>query len=223
MRKNDKMITFICSITAIAVTIIFYLLVFDNIFTVPMRWVSLMFLLLAEIIGTVKALKIKKGIFGAANMTVSFIHLGAVLILSIVFVNLFPLFIKKYILLNLLMICILLIVDAILLFSAGHISSSNKKIAESQAVIDSCYIKAQSLSIEYQNSDYGKALSEIAEMLKYSDNSTLTNDEITILDKLDEVQELLANNEPAIERINEIKKLIKLRAIKLTSQKRGDF
>ena len=64
--KNSKLTTLICGLIAIAATVIFYLLTFDNIFTIPMRWVSLMFLLITECIGTLKALFVQKNIITMA-------------------------------------------------------------------------------------------------------------------------------------------------------------
>ncbi len=110
MLNKSKHIALVCGATSIAVTIIFYLLTFDSIFTVPMRWVSLMFLILAEAIATIKTFTVKRTIFGISNIVTSIVHVIVVLMLSIVFVNLFPLMIKKYILLNILALCILLVV-----------------------------------------------------------------------------------------------------------------
>ena len=62
MSKNSKGIALICGGTSVAATIIFYLMAFDNIFTIPMRWISLMFLIFTGGIGTIKALNIKKSI-----------------------------------------------------------------------------------------------------------------------------------------------------------------
>ena len=64
MLSKSKHIVLTCGAVSIAVTVIFYLLIFDNIFTVPMRWVSLLFLILAEAIGTIKAFTVKRSIFG---------------------------------------------------------------------------------------------------------------------------------------------------------------
>ena len=60
--KNAKLNTLICGLISISATVIFYLLTFDNIFTIPMRWVSLMLLLVAEVIGTLKAIFVNKNI-----------------------------------------------------------------------------------------------------------------------------------------------------------------
>ncbi len=224
MLKNSKAIALICGATSIAATIIFYLMTFDNIFTIPMRWISLMFLIFTEGIGTVKALSVKKSIFGVANIITSLFHLGLVLVMSIVFVNIFPLLIKTYILLNVLALCVLLVIDVVIIYFSEYVGAKNKSLAESQAVVDSLYTKATSLMIKYQESIYKSDLEEISEMLMYSDNSALSTDEVVILDKLEELQKLLAeNNEETPQKICEIKNTIKLRSLKIKSNKRGRY
>lgn len=224
MLKNSKVIALICGATSIAATVIFYLLTFDNIFTIPMRWISLMFLIFTEGIGTVKALSVKKSIFGVANIITSLIHLGIVLIMSIIFVNIFPLLIKTYILLNILALCVLLVVDIVIIYFSGYIGAKNNKLAESQAVIDSLYTKVKGLVIEYQDSTYKKDLEKISEMLMYSDNSALSTDEVAISDKLEELQKLLADNDERIpQKISDTKNAIKLRSLKIKSNKRGSY
>ena len=144
MFKNSKAIVLISGAASIVATILFYLLTFDNIFTVPMRWASLMFLIIAECIGTIKAHSIKKSIFGVANITISLFHLLAVLLLSIIFVNAFPFSIKAYILWNLLLLGIMLAVDVIIIYFGGYVESKNDKSAESQSVSDGSDTKAKS-------------------------------------------------------------------------------
>lgn len=144
MLKSSKAIVLISGGTSIVATILFYLLTFDNIFTIPMRWVSLMFLIIAECIGTVKVLSIKKSIFGIANITISLFHLLAVLLLSIIFVNAFPFSIKAYILWNLLLLGIMLAIDAIIIYFGGYVEAKNNKSAESQSVLDGSDTKAKS-------------------------------------------------------------------------------
>lgn len=224
MTKNSKAIALICGSTAVIATIIFYLMTFDNIFTIPMRWMSLIMLLVAEVVGTAKALTVKKSIFGISTITTSLIHLVIVLVMSIVFVNLMPFNIKTYILLNILFLGVLLVVDILILFFEGYISGKDKKQYESKAVVGSCYTKAQSISIEYESTEYKNDLCEIAEMLKYSDDSELSGDEVTISDKLDELNSMLDEKaEDIIDKIDEIKNLIKLRSMKIAGAKRGKF
>lgn len=224
MLNKSKHIVLICGAVSIAVTVIFYLLTFNNIFTIPMRWVSLLFLIFAEALGTVKALTAKRTIFGVSGVATNLVHICAVLVLSIIFVNIFPLLIGKYILLNVLLLCILLVVDVVIAYFSNRVATQDAKLNESQSVMGCCVEKAASLCVEFGNTEYKKDLKDIVELLKYSDNSCLTQDEITIMNKLDEVQLLLQNNADGIpEKIIEIKNAIKLRSIKVKGAKRGGY
>jgi hypothetical protein len=116
------------------------------------------------------------------------------------------------------------VVDTLILFFEGYISGKDKKQYESKAVVASCYEKIRSIGIQHNNTEYKEDLSEIAEMLKYSDNSELSGDEITILNKLDELNSMLDEKAEDITNIiDEIKNLIKLRSIKIAGTKRGKF
>lgn len=138
--------------------------------------------------------------------------------------NISVLEINAYILLNALVLCVLLVVDVIIIYFGGYVGTRNKSLAESQAVIDALYTKAKGLMIEWQESVYKKDLDEISEMLMYSDNSALSTDEVVISDKLEELQKLLAeNNEEISQKICEIKNAIKLRSLKIKSNKRGSY
>lgn len=224
MLKKSKAVTLICGAISITATIIFYLLTFDNIFTVPMRWISLIFLILTEVIGTVKAMCIKKSIFGVASISVSLFHLGVVLIISIIFVNTYPMLIKKYVLLNLLALIVMLAADVLIIYFGESIRNKNNALSENQAVIDSLYTSAKALEIEYRESTYSKNLNELSELLKYSDNSTLSNDEVAISEMLDELRKLLSDNAEGIpQKISDIKNAIKLRSLKIKSTKRGNY
>ena len=224
MLKNSKAITLICGATSIVATIIFYLLTFDNIFTISMRWISLMFLIFVEGIGTIKALCIKKSIFGVANIIASIFHLGIVLVMSIIFVNIFPLLIKTYILLNLLALGVMLAVDVIIIYFGEYIGSKNKLLSNYQAVVDSLYTTAKGLAFEYRENTYSKDLDELSELLKYSDNSALSNDEVIILEMFEELRKLLSDNDESIpQKILDIKNAIKLRSLKIKSTKRGNY
>ena len=222
--KNVKLTTLICGLISIATTVIFYLLTFDNIFTIPTRWISLLFLLIAEIVGTLKALFVENNIIAQASIFTSIAHLVAVLTISIVFVNLFPLALKTFILLNILLMCVLAAIDLLISHFGKSVSESDKKSIQSQGVLNACYEKAQSLVTVYGYSDYKKDLNEIAELIKYSDNSELTGDECSIMDKLGNLESQLKESTPSIPTlISEIKNLINLRTIKIKSIKKGGY
>ena len=224
MPKKSKAVILIYGATSIIVTIIFYLLTFDNIFALPMRWTSLIFLILAEIIGIIKALNIKKSIFGLASIIVSLFHFGIVLAISIIFVNAFPLLIRKYVLLNLLLLSIMLAIDVIVIYFGKYIRSKNKVLSENQAIAGSLYTTAMGLAIEYKENAYTKNLNEICELLKYSDNSALSGDEVLISDMFKELRKALSDNDESIpEKISAIKKAVKLHSLKIKSTKRGSY
>lgn len=224
MLNKSKYIALICGAASIAITVIFYLLTFENIFTIPIRWLSMMCLVLAETIATVKAFTVKRKIFGVSNIVTSIVHIVGVLIISIVFVNIFPLLIKKYVLVNILVLCILSVVDFTIVFFANRVKTQNGKLNESQSVMMCCVEKASALCSEFGDTDYKKELEEIFELLKYSDNSCLTEDEMPIMNKLDELQLLLGNNDDSVsEKIIELKNAVKLRSIKVASAKRGSY
>jgi len=167
---------------------------------------------------------IKKSIFGVASISVSLFHLGVVLIISIIFVNTYPTLIKKYVLLNLLALIVMLAADVLIIYFGESIRNKNNALSENQAVIDSLYTSAKALEIEYRESTYSKNLNELSELLKYSDNSTLSNDEVAISEMFDELRKLLSDNAEGIpQKISDIKNAIKLRSLKIKSTKRGNY
>ena len=222
--KNAKLTTLICGLIAIAATVIFYFLIYDNIFSPPIRWISLLFLIIAQSIGIAKALLAKKDLITQASIFTSCAHFVVTIIISILFLTLFPLKIKAYILLNLLALCALTPVDLFLMHFGKSLSSSNKKLAQSQGIMSACYAKAQTLVALYGQGKYTKNLLEIAELIKYADNSALTGDEATVMDKLEKLDQLLKENDehsPAL--IDEIKITINMRTIKMKNIKKGGY
>ena len=224
MLAKSKYIALISGLTSIAITVAFYFLTFDNVFTIPMRWLSLVFLILAETIGTVKAFCIQRTIFDGTTIITSGIHIGVVLLLSVLFVNVFPLLIKSYILVNVFALCVLGIVDVVIFYFSNRVSTKNNRLNESQSVMRECVEKSVSLLAEFRETDYKKDLYEIVELLKYSDNSSLSQDEIAIMDKLEELQFLMKNKDVGTsEKISDIKNTIKMRSLKVANTKYGSY
>lgn len=222
--KKSRYIALICGGVSIVVTVMFYLMTFDNIFMAPMRWISLLFLIISEVIFIIKAFNLKKAIFALSGIVTSCLHIALVLTMSIVFVDILPLFIKQYVLLNIMALGVLLIVDVLITYFSKRVSIQNVKLSESQSTMQRCLKKADALCVKYNNSDYQKKLQEIAELLKYSDNSCLSGDEKTIMKKLDEVDGVLSGNKDGIDKkLNEIKNMIDLRSVKVAGAKRGKY
>ena len=90
--------------------------------------------------------------------------------------------------------------------------------------MNACYIEAHKLVVLYEKGAYGKDLIDIAELIKYSDNSDLTGDESIIISKLEELaSELQEDGEKITSLVSEIKNIIKIRTEKIKNIKRGGY
>ena len=223
MKKSSTLTVVICGLAAMFATVVFYLLAFDNIFTIPMRWLSLTGLLLVEIVGTVKALTVNRNILGVAQIVTGGLHLAATLVLSIVFVNLFPLLIKEYILLSVLMFIVVAVVDILLFYFNGKSQIAAQNYIASAAVIDMCEAKARQLWVENKEAAFGSQLEAIVEMLTYANKAVASTNDRELAAKIDELSVLISNNET--DKVSEVAKQIqntlKLR-VELT-KKTGSF
>ena len=222
--KNSKLTTALAGLITVAITVILYCVIFNDIFAIPVRWVSLIFILIAEGIAIAKMLLTKKDLLAITCLVTSGAHVLIVLLMSIIFAAVFTQSIKTCIVLNIILLLVLGIVDLIIGSIRKNVNDSNKKLAESQGVMDACYSKAQGLAVVYGNSNYKKEIIEIAELIKYSDNSTLTGDEMTIMNNLEKLEiELKENSDNVSQIITEAKNSIQLRTIKMKSIKRGSY
>lgn len=223
MKKNSTITVLICGLAAMFATVVFYLLAFDNIFTIPMRWLSMTGLLIVEIIGTVKALTVSRNILGVAQMVTGALHLGATLVLSVVFVNLFPLLIKEYILLSILLLIVVAVVDILLHYFNGKSKTVSNSYAASASVIELCETKARQIWAENKDAAFGSQLETIVEMLTYANKAVEAPNDGDLVAQIDELGVLIANNESdnAAEKAKQIQNTLKLR-IELT-KKTGSF
>lgn len=226
MSKNSKATALICGGAAVIVTILFYLFAFDNIFTIPMRWVSMMFLILAEIIGSVKAITYSKTIIGISKITSSIIHVIAVLLLSLLFVNALPFHLKQYLLINMLFLALLFVTDTVITFFDGHVQEKDNALSGSQAILRGCYTKFEQIRIMNKRPEYETAFKEISELLKYADNSAVSGDEIAISTQMDGLAALFHADGDAADikaKLEDIKATLEIRALKIAGGKRGGF
>ena len=109
--------------------------------------------------------------------------------------------------------------DSLFMAVKGYACNEQAEIGD---LIIECAAKAQNMATVYAQTPYARALVEITELLKYSDNSELTGDEMPIMNKLDELEISLSqgtDNVGAL--ITETQNLIKLRSLKMTNIKRG--
>lgn len=223
MKKNSTITVIICGLAAMFATIVFYLLAFDNIFTIPMRWLSMVGLLVIEIIGTVKALTAKRNILGVAQLTAAAIHLVAALAISIVFVNLFPLLIKEYILVSILMIIVVAVVDVLLLYFNGKSQAVAEQYVASASVIEMCEAKARQLWVENKGAVFALQLEAIVEMLTYTNRAVTSVSDAELLAKIEELGALISSGEASKldDTLQQIQNILKLR--KESAKKTGNF
>ena len=223
MKKNSTITVVLCGLASMFATIIFYLLAFDNIFTIPMRWLSMTGLLLVEIVGTAKALTVNRNILGVAQIITGALHLAATLVISVIFVNLLPLLVKEYILISILMFIIVAVVDILLLYSNGKSKETSQRYASSATLIDMCETKARQMWVENKETEFGIHLETIVEMLTYANRGIAIHGDAELLSKIEAVEALIANNDgeriPSL--LKEIQNTLKLR-IEL-AKKTGSF
>lgn len=222
--RNSKLTTVLAGLITMTITAILYCVIFNDIFAIPVRWVSLIFILIAEGIAVAKILLAKKDLLAITHLVTSGAHIVIVLLMSIIFAAIFTQSIKTCVVLNIILLLVLGLVDLIVGSIRKNVNHSNKKLAESQGVMDACYAKAQSLAVVFESSNYKKDILEIAELIKYSDNSELTGDEVTIMNNLEKLEVALKeNSDNSSQLILETKHVIQLRTIKMKSIKRGSY
>lgn len=204
-------------------TVVFYLLAFDNIFTIPMRWLSMTTLIIVELLGTAKALIVGRNIFGVTQIITSAFHLLATLVLSIIFVNLFPLSIKEYILLSILMFIFVAVIDVLLLYFNAKSKESSAQNETASSVITLCEQKARQLWIENKEAPFHSELQAIVEALTYANRAVNLSSDSELLAKIENLDSLISKNESenALEEAKQIRKVLKLR-IELT-KKTGSY
>lgn len=222
MIKSPKVTSVICGLVTMFVTVIVYLYAFENIFAMPIQWVSLMLLLISEGILLAKALCLKRNIFSVANIVTSSVQWSIAIVLALIFVAFIPNALKTYIFLNTLVFCGLIVADVVIIHFGSRVSMENNKRAGNMKVMDECHARAKVLLELYNNSEHKKDLAEVVDMLKYADNSELTGDEVTILEKIEELINSKDNVELG-EKIKQLKNEIKMRNIKVSTNKRGSF
>ena len=222
--KKSKYIPLICGLLLVAFTFIVYLLAFDDLTEYPINWVSLIFMLFTECFITAKVYLSKSKINKQAGFIGGIGLFILVTLITLLFVNVFNEATGVYVVLCILFFCLYAFIDVLLLPFSKSVSASDRELAQSQGVMNACYAKVQGLVVVYGQSDVKNDLVEIADLIKYSDNSDLTGDEAVIMAKLDELEAMLKNNSeatPAL--ITEIKNTINLRTIKMKSLKRGGY
>ena len=223
MKRNNALIILIATCILIITMTLFYLLTFNNIFTFPMRWISLLFLVLVEVVGLVVILNTRRNIIGTAIITLAILHLVIVFVLSLLYVNVLPFDIIRYVIINILIFAIVIILYILLANFSMKSQLSNVNYKVGNTVLSEIFTSIKDLSLTYSNTEYKKDLEELIEFIAYKRVVNLTGYEDNILERVNELKASLKNSDESKikEDIKKIRNLFEI--ISNNGKKIGDF
>ena len=192
MINKPKSIAVISCLLVMLSTILAFYLLFENLFEVKIQWLSLLFLLLSEIIVTVKFLLIRKqAIIAGTHITSSIIHVIITFLVLTLFMLFYDKSIKPFVLINIVLVSVLIISDLLIYYTDYRMTKNGNKQLDSQNTFYRCLTRIQQLSTRHKNTSFYADLCKIEELLRYSDNSTITGDEAKIEAMISELSLLL--------------------------------
>ena len=223
MKRNNALIILIATCIFIITMTLFYLLTFNNIFTLPMRWISLLFLVLVEVVGLVVILNTRRNIIGTAIITLAILHLVIVFVLSLLYVNVLPFDIIRYVIINILIFAIVIILYILLANFSMKSQLSNVNYKVGNTMLSEIFTSIKDLSLTYSNTEYKKDLEELIEFIAYKRVVNLTGYENNILERVNELKASLKNSDESKikEDIKKIRNLFEI--VSNNGKKIGDF
>lgn len=223
MKRNNALIILIATCILIITMTLFYLLTFNNIFTLPMRWISLLFLVLVEVVGLVVILNTRRNIIGTAIITLAILHLVIVFVISLLYVNVLPFDIIRYVIINTLIFAIVIILYILLANFSMKSQLSNVNYKVGNTMLSEIFTSIKDLSLTYSNTEYKKDLEELIEFIAYKRVVNLTGYEDNILERVNELKASLKNSDESKikEDIKKIRNLFEI--ISNNGKKIGDF
>lgn len=223
MKRNNALIILIATCILIITMTLFYLLTFNNIFTFPMRWISLLFLVLVEVVGLVVILNTRRNIIGTAIITLAILHLVIVFVISLLYVNVLPFDIIRYVIINTLIFAIVIILYILLANFSMKSQLSNVNYKVGNTILSEIFTSIKDLSLTYSNTEYKKDLEELIEFIAYKRVVNLTGYENNILERVNELKASLKNSDESKikEDIKKIRNLFEI--ISNNGKKIGDF
>ena len=226
MKKGFTTLPALCWALSVIVTGLVYFLLVDELFSFPVKWLSVCFVILAEIILCFKSLIKKKSIITNTQLIFGGIYLFSTFVLSVIYINISNPNIKWFVALHAVLLLILTIADLTVLNLQNRFAESDRELAKNQSVMSACGVLIDTIIAENPKSEFQKELLEISESIRYADNSILSGDEGTIAEKLETLQNLLQSEENTAEipaKIKDIKSLIKVRELYIKQNQRGKY
>ncbi len=224
MTKKTKSTILICGALVMVLTAVAYFLLFDDLFEVGMRWISMCALLFSELVCTAKLAVKRDSLISNVHATTGVALILVVLFFSVLYNAFWQDEIKHFILWNLIALVGVAIVDVVIASFDKKVKGMDEKLAASQSAILDCTTEAMNIVAENPSSELKKDLEELVEMLKYSDNSCTTGDEVEIHTKLCALRATVKDDDEAAKtEIDAIRTLIGCRNNNIKNKKRGSF
>ncbi len=225
---KKKILPLICFALAIITTATVYILFVDGLFQSPIKWLSLTFVLLAEISLLAKTVFGKKAIILNSQIFAGIAYLAVVAILSIIYINATDPKIKPFIAIHLILLFLLTALDLSILYAQKRTDESDAKLATNQSIFSDLCALCDNMIVETNSDALKKELSSLSESLRFSDNSSLTGGEAEITLKLEDLKQKIASSEATEEdallsNVKEINDLLRIRNNNIKQIKRGSF
>ena len=111
---NKKVVIGLCGCIVSIVTVLLYCLFVEKLFDIPVRWLSLIFVLVSEGLIILKGFTVKKGIISYARLTAGILTFLLTVLTAFLFIKLFSESTKGYIFFNVLYLATEAIIDILL-------------------------------------------------------------------------------------------------------------
>ena len=228
MVNKQKAVAVISCLLIMLSTALAFNLFFENLIDVKMQWIPLLFLLLSEIILMAKLLRIRKQtIIANAHITSSIIHIMIVFLVTAPFASFIEKDVKLLVLINVVLLSVLIISDLLIYYIQYHTAEKNNEQLDAQDMIYRCISKVQQLSLHQKGTSFYTDLCKIEELLKYSDNTTITGAEAKIEALISELSILLddgcTDSAPVCAKTGAIIAAIQERTAQMKAAKRGMY
>lgn len=221
------MLPLISGLLIIGLTVLLYALLVDNLFSSIVKWLSLIFVVIAEIAMLLKVLIGSKDHIMNIQNYVGITYWLITLILSWVFIAIPSPNIKIFIAIQVTFLVIIVVLDLVILYFSNRATVSDSVLATTQAVIGDCVAIAEEIVALNANNVWVSDLKAIHELLLYADNTFLSGNEEQIVKQLLDLKEILKKGEidepSTTARINDIKQLIYVRTRYGKQNKKGNF
>lgn len=235
-RKLITLATLGIGLIIFIVTLVVFFLGYTNHPNEGIDWLRLIFVLISEIAlfgGTTFILSKEytgsQKLFILGIVSTLCIYFTTTCILSIFSKKIFKNNIRGFTTTQIIIVAAVLIISIALYTIGISVAENDAKVMYSGLIMKDCESLAFSLKSNAKFNAYFSLLNKIYEEIKYSDKTKSIEEEQTIYDKINELEEVLSNNEnkPKVEDVstivNEIVLLIKKRNLSVLQLNQGGF